>query len=938
MSDTFSQLPRPDLEAKITAMVLGELSPAEAAELKAWMAKDAELLAWQQRLERTLIRVREAVANPGERDGVVQEVRRMSEARRDQLLKQLRQGKLPAADSGAPTGPSSVIPVQFDPPCEEIPRPGWGSLTLAAALVVMLLGAWFFIAPEWGDWNPQMVRLESRDVLLPRLQESKEVPNEGAPAQGGSFHYGLRLQEAAKPPVPQRGISTNTRGRSVVARGFESNSERSRDDGADNALGFTVLGSEVEAPKGALLPDAPGANPAQAPARFREGERVPVLGDLPSVGRLMKVKPEEASREADASAGVPIAGEVKLRSLDRADSGTVGQTPRPSVAAAPAEAKDAGVSVRRQVRLNAAPTVNGLTGGAAGLGGAEATLEKKVDVAGRAAAAGRGLSFGAAEIEQRSSGEPPLAERLADQPAGANQFFLHAGDSLNLSTAATETEVLRSKEKAGKPVAGVTELTEASPTPSLPPPPPPAPLRPVQAVPFTTTERGEAPIAQAEVSTEENAFSTFSLNVTDVSWKLADASLANGVLPTAAGIRSEEFLNAFEYHDPQPAPGATLAFAWDRARDPFSHGRDLLRLAVKTASIGRNSGRALNLVLVIDNSGSMERADRVAILRECLRVLAGKLEPNDRISVVAFARTARLWVDGLSGSQAGELTDRIGTLAPEGGTNLEEALRTAYETALKHFITGGGNRVILLTDGAANLGEVRSDVLRQMVVAHRAKGVALDCFGIGWEGYNDEVLEALSRNGDGRYGFVNTPEEATAGFATQLAGALQVAAADVKVQVEFHSRRVASWRQIGYAKHQLTREQFRDNTVDAAEIGAEESGNALYAIDTLPGGDGPVATVRVRYREPATGLYREHAWEVPYTGLALPLHQSKPGLRLAVVASLFAERLAESPYAAEVTVDRLLGLLTGVPAAFAPDPRPGRLEWMIRQAGSLGVR
>ena len=159
---------------------------------------------------------------------------------------------------------------------------------------------------------------------------------------------------------------------------------------------------------------------------------------------------------------------------------------------------------------------------------------------------------------------------------------------------------------------------------------------------------------------------------------------------------------------------------------------------------------------------------------------------------------------------------------------------------------------MLLTDGAANLGNVDPETLKQKVEANRKQGIALDCFGIGWEGYNDDLLEVLSRNGDGRYGFVNTPEEAATEFAGQLAGALHVAASDVKVQVEFNPARVTAYRQIGYAKHQLTKEQFRDNTVNAAQIGAAESGNALYVIAVDPAGDGPLAIVRVRYRVPGT--------------------------------------------------------------------------------------
>ncbi len=444
-----------------------------------------------------------------------------------------------------------------------------------------------------------------------------------------------------------------------------------------------------------------------------------------------------------------------------------------------------------------------------------------------------------------------------------------------------------------------------------------------------------APIPQPEVQTHDNAFSTFSLNVSDVSFKLAAASLEKGQLPDAASVRSEEFINAFDYRDPEPPAGLPIAFAWERARYPFAHNRDLLRFSVKTAALGRQPGRPLNLVLLLDNSGSMERADRVRIIHEALRVLATQLQAQDTLSVVTFARTARLWVDGVPGTQAGAVFEQVGGLTPQGGTNLEEAMRLAYETALRHYLAGGINRVVLLTDGAANLGDVDPDALKQKVEAHRKQGVALDCFGIGWEGYNDDLLEMLTRNGDGRYGFINTPEEAATEFAGQLAGALHVAASDVKVQVEFNPRRVTAYRQIGYAKLQLTKEQFRDNTVDAGEIGAAESGNALYAVEVNPGGAGPLGTVRVRFRIPGTSDYREQAWAVPYAGNAVALEQGSPAMRLAATASAFSEWLAASPFAGEVTTDRLLGYLSGVPEIYGADARPKKLEWMIRQAKAI---
>lgn len=461
------------------------------------------------------------------------------------------------------------------------------------------------------------------------------------------------------------------------------------------------------------------------------------------------------------------------------------------------------------------------------------------------------------------------------------------------------------------------ELKESEPdaAPARPPAPPPVP--------------------QPEVQTRDNPFSTFSLNVSDVSFKLAAASLEQGLLPEPASIRSEEFINAFDYRDPEPPPGMPIAFAWERARYPFAQNRDLLRFSVKTAAHGREAGRPLNVVLLLDNSGSMERADRVQIVREALRVLAGQLQPHDKLSVVTFARTARLWVDGVTGNEAGAVAGELSKLIPQGGTNLEEGLNAAYEAAFRHYLPNGINRVVLFTDGAANLGNVEPGTLKQKIEAHRKQGVAFDCFGIGWEGYNDELLETLARNGDGRYGFINTPEEADAEFARQLAGALRVAASDVKVQVEFNPARVSAYRQIGYAKHQLTKEQFRDNTIDAAELAAAESGNALYVVEVNPGGQGPLGVVRVRFKTPGTADFREHEWTVPYTGNAPSLDRAGAALRLAATAGAFSEWLAASPFAAGVTLDELLRCLSGVSQIYSADPRPQQLEWMLRQARSI---
>ncbi len=174
-------------------------------------------------------------------------------------------------------------------------------------------------------------------------------------------------------------------------------------------------------------------------------------------------------------------------------------------------------------------------------------------------------------------------------------------------------------------------------------------------------------------------------------------------------------------------------------------------------------------------------------------------------------------------------------------------------------------------------------------------------------------------------------------FADQLTGALRVAAKNVKAQIEFNPSRVISWRQIGYEKHQLKKEQFRDNKVDAAEIGAAESGTALYSIQVDPDGTGPIGVARLRFLNPATGGYEEKSWPLAHERNVPSLDRAAPSMRLAACAAIFAEWLARSPYAAEVSPEALAGMLGNAAERFAPDARPERLADMIRQARLFGA-
>ncbi len=429
--------------------------------------------------------------------------------------------------------------------------------------------------------------------------------------------------------------------------------------------------------------------------------------------------------------------------------------------------------------------------------------------------------------------------------------------------------------------------------------------------------------------------STFSLNVSDVSFRLAAAALAQGQWPDSSTVRPEEFFNAFHYNDPQNASASPVSVHTERARYPLGHGQEMLRISVQTQATGRSGSTPLNLVVLLDRSGSMERIDRQFIVRRALETLVASLQDQDRISIISFARRPRLWADGLDRQAALETLANLDQMVPEGGTNLEAALEAAYRTAKKHYVDKGINRVILLTDGAANLGNTENETLREQVIRHRREGIALDGFGIGWEGYDDHRLESLTRNGDGRYAFLNDLSRVESDFREELTGALNVAAKNVKVQLTFNPERVTAYRQIGFAKHQLKKEDFRNNQVDAAELAAAEAGTALYLLDINANGQGPIASLSIRYQDPQTGVYEEQAWDVAYPSSAPALSAAPPAMQLATGAAVFAEWLAGIPYSQNVDLETVKSWISQSRQSFTLQPTVAQLESMILQAQSL---
>jgi Mg-chelatase subunit ChlD len=439
-----------------------------------------------------------------------------------------------------------------------------------------------------------------------------------------------------------------------------------------------------------------------------------------------------------------------------------------------------------------------------------------------------------------------------------------------------------------------------------------------------------------EQTASAEAFSTFSLHVSDVSFKLAQTALSQGQLPDASKIRIEEFVNAMDYHDPLPCGNERVACRIEQAIHPFLMQRNLLRVSMRTAATGRSINTPLRLTLLVDNSGSMERIDRRRALQRAFQTLTAQLTAADQVTLISFASTPRLLADKVPGNQSETLLQIIEKLPSEGGTNIEAALLLAREKGVEQKLEGAQNRIVLMTDGAVNLGNANPNSLAKLVTEMRDSGISFDAAGISAQDLNDEVLEALARRGDGRYYLLDSSEAASDGFAAQIAGALRPSAQNVKVQVEFNPQRVGRYKLLGFEKHRLNTEDFRNDQVDAAEMAAAEAGVAVYQFEIKPNGNGDIGSVSVRFRDLSSDQMIERRWPIPYERNAPRLEQAEASMQLAATAALFAAKLSGGPLADSIDLTELQKLFSNLSGPCASQPRVQQLRSMIDQAKAIG--
>ncbi|MCR4779539.1 MAG: von Willebrand factor type A domain-containing protein [Ruminiclostridium sp.] len=367
-------------------------------------------------------------------------------------------------------------------------------------------------------------------------------------------------------------------------------------------------------------------------------------------------------------------------------------------------------------------------------------------------------------------------------------------------------------------------------------------------------------------SAAQTPLSTFSADVDTASYANARRMILNGGRVTPDAVRIEEFLNYFDYGYAQPEKG-DFSVTYEYTDCPWNKDAKLLMLGVQAKDI--ETEPASNLVFLVDVSGSMYSQDKLPLVVESLKKLTAEMSKNDRISIVTYSGEEKVVIAGARGNMRNCIGELADTLTASGCTNGEAGINMAYDIAARYYKKNGSNRVILATDGDLNVGISDKDELSEFIAKKRGSGIYLTVLGFGTGNLKDDRMEALAKDGNGNYHYIDCAAEASKVLVDERKATLITVADDVKLQVEFNPTLVDSYRLIGYDGRRLANEDFTDDKKDAADMGAGQSVTVMYEI--IPAKDGgsslqyqsskgnktDICTLKCRYKKPGASASKE---------------------------------------------------------------------------------
>ncbi len=444
------------------------------------------------------------------------------------------------------------------------------------------------------------------------------------------------------------------------------------------------------------------------------------------------------------------------------------------------------------------------------------------------------------------------------------------------------------------------------------------------------------------VETADEPSSTFPVdgNLDTTSWLIARRALSMGFIPAREEwMRVEEFISAFSTGD-ESVPDAPFAVHVEGFPSPSRPGYHVLHVSLKAREVPRSQRKASHLVFTVEAFTHMPIARQRGLAKEALRVLLDTLDERDRVSIVAYGRSARLVLPPTSALQRDVLLGAIDGIQPEGPfySNPHEGLDLAYSLAAANRVEGGINRVILCSAGLGSPSVTEGSGTWERVKDFAAEGITLSTVIVDITHRFDEHLQRLARVGGGNHAYVNDLDDARAVVARNLSGLRPQVARDAKAQLEFDRGSVLRFRLVGY-EHRIIHDRYLANDrPDAGQVFSGQTLTAIYEVRLRTPKVADLGTLRLRYKEPEDGRLRELVKELPGTVLRDSYARASPRSRLAYVAAAFAEKLRGSYWVRALSWKQLIDLFEQVGAPQRGRPEVEELGALLRRAAELDRR
>ncbi len=424
--------------------------------------------------------------------------------------------------------------------------------------------------------------------------------------------------------------------------------------------------------------------------------------------------------------------------------------------------------------------------------------------------------------------------------------------------------------------------------------------------------------------------STFSIDVDTASYAYVRRALNEGRLPNPNAVRIEELVNYFSYDYSAPTDiESPFAPTIDIVATPWNTDTQLMRIGIEGYVPADVERPPVNLVFLVDTSGSMNAPDKLPLLKQALTLLVDQLGENDKVSIVAYAGSAGTVLEPTPATDKAAIVNALNNLGAGGSTAGAAGIELAYQLAEQAKIEGGVNRVMLATDGDFNVGISSNDALKNFIEDKRKSGTFLSILGFGSGNLNDGLMQTLAQNGNGSAYYIDSFREAHKVLVTEAGSTLVTIAKDVKIQIEFNPALVAEYRLIGYETRALAREDFNNDRVDAGDVGAGHTVTALYEltpvgaprqlIDPLRYGDsielegGAVDTnelgfFKLRYKLPDENTSRLIETPITTEMVHESLGETSDDMRFAMAVAAFGQKLRGSVYAGDMAWEDIRAL------------------------------